>query len=70
MIAYGDRWLAPDGPPVEIHHTECGHRTTAVVACSECGAPLGAEDAVALAGPGARIGPGTRRLTALLAARR
>ena len=70
MIAYGDRWLAPDGPPVEIHHTGCGHRTTAVVSCSECGAPLGAEDAIAQAGPGARIGPGTRRLTALLAARR
>jgi len=69
IMAYGDRWLAPDGPPVEIHHAKCGHRATAVVTCSECGAPLDAQDALAQAGPGARTGPGTRRLTALLAAR-
>jgi len=42
---------------------------SAVVTCSECGAPLDAQDALAQAGPGARTGPGTRRLTALLAAR-
>jgi DNA-binding HxlR family transcriptional regulator len=69
IMAYGDRWLAPDGPPVEIRHAGCGHRTTAVVACGECGVPLTAGDAVPQAGPGARTGPGTRRLTALLAAR-
>ena len=69
IMAYGDRWLAPDGPPVEIRHAACGHRTTAVVACAECGGPLTTHDAVAEAGPGARIGPGTRRLGALLAAR-
>lgn len=69
IMAFGDRWLAPDGPPVGIHHAECGHRTTPVVACSECGAPLGAGDTVSQAGPGARIGAGTRRLTPLLASR-
>jgi DNA-binding HxlR family transcriptional regulator len=69
IMAYGDRWLAPEGPPVEVHHAGCGHRTTAVVACAECGAPLTAEDAVPQVGPGARTGPGTRRLVALLAAR-
>jgi DNA-binding HxlR family transcriptional regulator len=69
IMAYGDRWLAPEGPPVEIHHAECGHRTTAVVTCAECGEPLTADDALAEAGPGARVGPGTRRFGAVLAAR-
>ena len=68
IMAYGDRWLAPDGPPVEIRHGACGRRTRAVVACAECGAPLTAEDALPEAGPGARIGAGTRRLGALLGA--
>jgi DNA-binding HxlR family transcriptional regulator len=66
IMAYGDRWLAPEGPPVEIRHAECGHRTTAVVACAECGAPLTADDALPEAGPGGRIEAGTRVLGALL----
>jgi len=44
LMAWGDRWLAPDGPPITLHHTTCGHPTTAVVTCSECGEPLALRD--------------------------
>ena len=37
MAAWGDRWLAgADGPPVQLHHTSCGHDMTAEVVCGEC----------------------------------
>jgi DNA-binding HxlR family transcriptional regulator len=44
LMAWGDRWLAPDGPPVTLRHTTCGQVTSAVVTCSECGDPLTLRD--------------------------
>ena len=52
LIAWGDRWLAPDGPPVTLRHTTCGHVTTAQVTCSECGEPLELREVRGELGPG------------------
>jgi DNA-binding HxlR family transcriptional regulator len=51
---WGDRWRAPDGPPVEMVHRACGHVVQVVPTCSECGEPLGPGDLRAQPGPGAR----------------
>src|SRR6201996_8191003 len=41
MAAWGDRWLTgPEGTPLVLRHTSCGHDMHAVVACSECDEPL------------------------------
>ncbi len=35
-MAWGDRWLSPDGPPMEVRHKDCGEVTRPVVACEHC----------------------------------
>jgi DNA-binding HxlR family transcriptional regulator len=64
MRQWGDRWAAPDGPPLEIRHTRCGHVVTALPACSHCGGTLDVRSVTALSGPGAAEGglDGTSRL--------
>jgi DNA-binding HxlR family transcriptional regulator len=54
MRQWGDKWAAPDGPPVDVVHTACGHVTQAVPTCSHCGEPLDARAVRALAGSGSR----------------
>ncbi len=54
MLAWGDRWLAPDGPPVTLRHTTCDHDTHAEVVCDHCHEPLALADLRASAGPGIR----------------
>ena len=55
MAAWGDRWLTgPEGTPLVLHHTRCGHDMDAVVVCSECDAPLEVREVRATAGPGQR----------------
>jgi DNA-binding HxlR family transcriptional regulator len=56
MRQWGDRWAAPDGPPVQTRHTSCGHIVTAVPVCSHCGEPLDARSVTAIPGPGASAG--------------
>lgn len=58
LVAWGDRWTAPDGPPVLFSHRTCGHDTTATVVCSACHAPLARGDIEARPGPGT---PGAAR---------
>ena len=53
MRQWGDRWVAPAGPPVEVVHVGCGERTTVVPTCAACGEPLTAGDVHAVPGPGA-----------------
>jgi DNA-binding HxlR family transcriptional regulator len=53
MRQWGDRWAAPDGPPLEIRHTGCGHVVMALPACSHCGETLDARSVTARPGPGA-----------------
>jgi DNA-binding HxlR family transcriptional regulator len=54
MRQWGDEWAAPDGPPVELVHKSCGHRTHVVPTCSACGEALDARQVTAVAGPGMR----------------
>jgi DNA-binding HxlR family transcriptional regulator len=53
MRQWGDKYAAPDGPPVEIVHKGCGHVTEAALACSSCGETVGPRDVRAVPGPGA-----------------
>jgi len=53
MAAWGDRWLTgPEGTPLVLHHTTCGHDMQAVVVCSECDQPIDVRTVRAKAGPG------------------
>jgi DNA-binding HxlR family transcriptional regulator len=52
MRQWGDRYAAPDGPPLPLAHKSCGKVSEAVMVCSECGEPLAARDVRAVAGPG------------------
>lgn len=49
---WGDRWRAPDGPPLQLVHRECGHVTELVPVCAHCHAPVGPTDVSAIAAPG------------------
>jgi DNA-binding HxlR family transcriptional regulator len=53
MRQWGDKYAAPDGPPVQTSHKSCGQVSEAVMVCSSCGEPLTARDVVAFPGPGA-----------------
>jgi DNA-binding HxlR family transcriptional regulator len=53
MRQWGDRWAAPDGPPLKIRHTACGRVAKVLPVCSHCGEPLDARAVSALPGPGA-----------------
>jgi DNA-binding HxlR family transcriptional regulator len=53
MRQWGDRWEAPDGPPLELVHKGCGHVAEALSTCSVCGASVSSRDMRAVAGPGA-----------------
>lgn len=57
LVRWGDRWMDQGkGPPVVYRHKTCGHMTTPVLACSECGETLIARDVTPMAGPGLRRG--------------
>ncbi len=49
---WGDRYMAEEGPPVEIRHRGCGGEPTLELRCGKCGEEIGARDAEALPGPG------------------
>lgn len=53
---WGDRWIAPDGPPAEMVHRTCGHVTHVDHRCDRCGEPL-AGSITMTAGPGAGANP-------------
>jgi len=52
MRQWGDRYAAPDGPPVEVVHTACGRVSHAVMTCSSCGERLTGRDVRVVPGPG------------------
>jgi DNA-binding HxlR family transcriptional regulator len=65
LTRWGDKWLAPDGPPVVLNHS-CGHATHAEVVCAECGEPLAADEVTLSLGPGY---PPARRAAAVASGR-
>jgi DNA-binding HxlR family transcriptional regulator len=63
MRQWGDRYAAPNGPPLRVTHTGCGKASDAVMVCSECGERITARDVRVAAGPGAvepLVGPAAR----------
>ena len=53
MRQWGDRYLAPDGPPLELVHKGCDHEAAMVLTCAACGERVGPRDVRAVPGPGA-----------------
>jgi DNA-binding HxlR family transcriptional regulator len=53
MRQWGDKHGAPDGPPLQTIHKDCGQISDAVLTCSSCGEPIGPRDVRAVPGPGA-----------------
>jgi DNA-binding HxlR family transcriptional regulator len=67
LMAWGDKWTTDrSGAPTTLVHTTCGHPTTAVPHCAECGERLRREDIVLHAGPGGRVASGTMSIGAHL----
>jgi DNA-binding HxlR family transcriptional regulator len=52
MRQWGDRYAAPDGPPLQLVHASCGQLTDAVLVCGACGGELGPGLVKAVTGPG------------------
>jgi DNA-binding HxlR family transcriptional regulator len=52
MRQWGDKYAAPDGPPVVMIHKTCGNVADSVMTCSSCGETLTQRDVTAKAGPG------------------
>ena len=52
LMKWGDRHLAPDGPPVRMVHTGCGGELDERLHCDRCGAELGPNDVEPQPGPG------------------
>ena len=64
MMHWGDHWLATDeGPPVVIHHKQCGGEVDDRGYCERCGERLTARDAYAEGVPGLDAPPAPRRAT-------
>jgi DNA-binding HxlR family transcriptional regulator len=59
MRQWGDRWAAPEGPPLQVVHTGCGQVSEAVLVCGACDGDLDLTQVRAVRGPGARTGTGT-----------
>src|SRR5262245_24391100 len=53
MRQWGDTYAAPDGPPLELVHRDCGQVCGAVMTCSACGKPVGPRNVQAVPGRGA-----------------
>jgi DNA-binding HxlR family transcriptional regulator len=50
---WGDRWEAPEGPPVVMRHDSCGHVGAFVPVCEHCGEVMTRARMTPLPGPGA-----------------
>ncbi len=51
LTSWGDRWAAPDGPPILYRHTECGGSVEPHLVCANCGI-VGADQVSVRPGPG------------------
>jgi DNA-binding HxlR family transcriptional regulator len=53
---WGDKWAAPNGPPVRMRHKSCGRVVQAIAVCSHCGEPLDIRSVTTEPGRGAKKG--------------
>lgn len=54
LTAWGDRWLAPDGPPIAFIHAGCGGTILQEVSCGTCGGTVDPPGIETRGGPGSR----------------
>jgi DNA-binding HxlR family transcriptional regulator len=52
LTQWGDRWAAPDGPPIRYTHQTCGAAVRVEVTCASCGTLTNADEVLARPGPG------------------
>jgi DNA-binding HxlR family transcriptional regulator len=52
LTAWGDRWAAPNGPPILYEHAGCGGAIHTQLHCSTCGDVETGADLIARRGPG------------------
>lgn len=52
LTQWGDRWAAPDGPPILFSHQACGSAVAAHLDCASCGTLADAGEVLARPGPG------------------
>ncbi len=53
LTAWGDRWVAPEGPPVVYEHQGCGGTATVTTSCTDCDQHPDVGQVAARPGPGA-----------------
>jgi DNA-binding HxlR family transcriptional regulator len=58
LLHWGDKHLAPDGPPLVIQHRGCGGRVNDRRICDECGELLGPRDVKPVRSPAAPVAAG------------
>lgn len=64
LTAWGDRWAAPNGPPIIYGHEDCDGRVNNLLVCGECGQNVGTEQIAAQPGPGSRSRAATPKTSA------
>jgi DNA-binding HxlR family transcriptional regulator len=47
LTEWGDRWEAPDGPPIVYEHGDCGGHVSVGLHCDLCGESVSAKDVTA-----------------------
>lgn len=52
LTEWGDRWAAPQGPPILFRHHGCGGAVHLALGCRGCGGEPSAADVDAVPGPG------------------
>ena len=60
LTEWGDRWAAPDGPPIDYEHAECGGHVSTHLQCDKCGKTPALKDVIAR--PTAAMPKARRRL--------
>jgi len=52
LTQWGDKWAAPDGPPILYRHAACGSAVNVQMSCEACGDLDDVREVQALPGPG------------------
>jgi DNA-binding HxlR family transcriptional regulator len=53
LTEWGDRWAAPEGPPILYRHEGCGGALRQHLTCGQCGAEVSRDEVGVVPGPGA-----------------
>ena len=64
LTAWGDRWAAPNGPPIIYRHEACDGRVDNLLVCNDCGEYVVTDEIAAQPGPGSRSRAATPKTSA------